>query len=180
MGFWVFMFIMTLLIPAALLLTWYMCPKFKTIHNASGYRTKRSMKKHIAWSIIIAILTVIYVALIHVFAVRNDEHGHLSLQYLLLHFIGVIPCGIMAVRIILCVEEAVWEWFCEKYGNYVDSHPFLYPVIYCIHVVLFGVGGFRSAGVVPLLILIIMGMGPTMVGILTGNLILGNGWTFII
>lgn len=44
MGFWIFMFIITLLIPAALLLTWYLCPKFKTIHNASGYRTKRSMK----------------------------------------------------------------------------------------------------------------------------------------
>ncbi|MGT2801590.1 SdpI family protein [Streptococcus henryi] len=49
MGFWVFMFIMTLLIPAALLLTWYMCPKFKTIHNASGYRTKRSMKNQDTW-----------------------------------------------------------------------------------------------------------------------------------
>lgn len=49
MGFWVFMFIITLLIPAALLLTWYMCPKFKTIHNASGYRTKRSMKNQDTW-----------------------------------------------------------------------------------------------------------------------------------
>ena len=37
MGFWIFMFIITLLIPAALLLTWYLCPKLKTIHNASGY-----------------------------------------------------------------------------------------------------------------------------------------------
>lgn len=44
MGFWIFMFIVTLLIPVALLLTWYLCPKLKTINNASGYRTKRSMQ----------------------------------------------------------------------------------------------------------------------------------------
>ena len=50
MGFWIFMFIITLLIPAALLLTWYLCPKFKTIHNASGYRTKRSMKNQDTWN----------------------------------------------------------------------------------------------------------------------------------
>lgn len=49
MGFWIFMFIITLLIPAALLLTWYLCPKLKTIHNASGYRTKRSMKNQDTW-----------------------------------------------------------------------------------------------------------------------------------
>ncbi len=49
MGFWIFMFIITLLIPAALLLTWYLCPKFKTIHNASEYRTKRSMKNQDTW-----------------------------------------------------------------------------------------------------------------------------------
>lgn len=49
MGFWIFMFIVTLLIPAALLLTWYLCPKLKTIHNASGYRTKRSMQNQDTW-----------------------------------------------------------------------------------------------------------------------------------
>lgn len=43
------MFIITLLMPAALLLTWYLCPKFNTIHNASGYRTKRSMKNQDTW-----------------------------------------------------------------------------------------------------------------------------------
>ena len=49
MGFWIFMFIITLLIPAALLLTWYLCPKLKTINNASGYRTKQSMKNQDTW-----------------------------------------------------------------------------------------------------------------------------------
>lgn len=49
MIFWIFMFIITLLIPASLLLTWYLCPKFKTINNASGYRTKRSMKNQDTW-----------------------------------------------------------------------------------------------------------------------------------
>ena len=49
MGFWIFMFIITLLIPATLLLTWYFCPKFKTIHNASGYRTKQSMINQDTW-----------------------------------------------------------------------------------------------------------------------------------
>ena len=49
MGFWIFMFIVTLLIPAALLLIWYLCPKFKTINNASGYRTKRSMQNQDTW-----------------------------------------------------------------------------------------------------------------------------------
>ena len=43
------MFIVTLLIPAALLLIWYLCPKFKTINNASGYRTKRSMQNQDTW-----------------------------------------------------------------------------------------------------------------------------------
>lgn len=49
MEFWIFMFIVTLLIPAALLLTWFLCPRFKTIHNASGYRTSRSMKNQDTW-----------------------------------------------------------------------------------------------------------------------------------
>ncbi|MDO5100395.1 MAG: SdpI family protein [Eubacteriales bacterium] len=50
MGFWIFMFVATLLIPVALLLIWYVCPKFKTIHNASGYRTSRSMKNQETWN----------------------------------------------------------------------------------------------------------------------------------
>lgn len=49
MGFWILMFIVTLLIPIALLLIWYLCPKFKTINNASGYRTSRSMKNQDTW-----------------------------------------------------------------------------------------------------------------------------------
>lgn len=49
MGFWIFMFIVTLLIPAALLLTWYLCPKLKTINNASGYRSKWSMQNQDTW-----------------------------------------------------------------------------------------------------------------------------------
>ena len=49
MGFWIFMFVITLLIPVALLLTWYLCPKLKTINNASGYRTKRSMQNQDTW-----------------------------------------------------------------------------------------------------------------------------------
>ena len=49
MGFWIFMFIVTLLIPAALLLTWYLCPKLKTINNVSGYRSKRSMQNQNTW-----------------------------------------------------------------------------------------------------------------------------------
>lgn len=42
MGFWIFMFIITLL-------TWYLLQKFNTIHNASGYRTKQSMKNQDTW-----------------------------------------------------------------------------------------------------------------------------------
>ena len=49
MGFWIFMFIVSLLIPAALLLTWYLCPKLKTINNVSGYRSKRSMQNQNTW-----------------------------------------------------------------------------------------------------------------------------------
>lgn len=49
MGFWIFVFIVTLLIPVALLLTWYLCPKFKTINNAGGYRSKRSMQNQNTW-----------------------------------------------------------------------------------------------------------------------------------
>ena len=50
MGFWIFMFIITLLIPTALLLTWYSCPKLKKINKAHGYRTKRSMKNRDTWA----------------------------------------------------------------------------------------------------------------------------------
>lgn len=49
MKFWIFMFIVTLLIPTSLLLTWYLCPKIKTINNVSGYRTKRSMQNQDTW-----------------------------------------------------------------------------------------------------------------------------------
>ncbi len=50
MGFWIFMFIITLLIPAALLLIYFLCPRLKTIHGASGYRTERSMKNQDTWN----------------------------------------------------------------------------------------------------------------------------------
>lgn len=49
MGFWIFMFIITLLIPAALLLTWYICPRLKRINNLSGYRSKMSMQNQETW-----------------------------------------------------------------------------------------------------------------------------------
>lgn len=49
MVFWIFMFIITLLIPAALLLTWYLCPRLKKINNLSGYRSKRSMQNQKTW-----------------------------------------------------------------------------------------------------------------------------------
>lgn len=49
MKFWIFMFVVTLLIPAALLLTWYQCPKIKIINNASGYRSKQSMQNQDTW-----------------------------------------------------------------------------------------------------------------------------------
>lgn len=49
MGFWIFMFIITLLIPAALLLTWYLCPRLKRINNLSGYRSKMSMQNQETW-----------------------------------------------------------------------------------------------------------------------------------
>ncbi len=49
MRFWLFMFITTLLIPVALLLTWYVCPKLKGINNTSGYRTSLSMKNQATW-----------------------------------------------------------------------------------------------------------------------------------
>ena len=49
MGFWIFMFIVTLLIPSALLLTWYICPRLKRINNLSGYRSKMSMQNQETW-----------------------------------------------------------------------------------------------------------------------------------
>lgn len=49
MGFWIFMFIVTLLIPISLIIIWYTCPRFKNINNASGYRTSRSMKNQETW-----------------------------------------------------------------------------------------------------------------------------------
>lgn len=49
MGFWIFMFIMTLLIPMTLLLIWYICPKISKINGTIGYRTPRSMKNQDSW-----------------------------------------------------------------------------------------------------------------------------------
>lgn len=49
MAFWLFMYIVTLLIPGSLLLIWYMCPKFKKINLKSGYRSTRSMKNQDTW-----------------------------------------------------------------------------------------------------------------------------------
>lgn len=49
MRFWIFMFIITLLIPAALLTTWLLCRNLKMINYARGYRTKRSMKNQDTW-----------------------------------------------------------------------------------------------------------------------------------
>lgn len=49
MRFWIFMFIVTLLIPLALLLTSYLCSRSKTIQHVSGYRTSRSMKNQDTW-----------------------------------------------------------------------------------------------------------------------------------
>ena len=49
MEFWIFMFIMTLLIPFSLLFTWITCPKYKNINNKYGYRTANSMKNQKYW-----------------------------------------------------------------------------------------------------------------------------------
>lgn len=49
MVFWIFMFISTLLIPMALLLIWYLCPKIRTINSVSGYRSSRSKKNQDTW-----------------------------------------------------------------------------------------------------------------------------------
>ena len=49
MAFWLFMFIVTLLIPFSLLLTGYLCPKCKTINHSRGYRTLRAMQTQETW-----------------------------------------------------------------------------------------------------------------------------------
>lgn len=49
MGSWIFMFVMTLLIPFSFLAMWYLCPKFQEINSISGYRTSRSMKNKVNW-----------------------------------------------------------------------------------------------------------------------------------
>lgn len=49
MGFWIFMFVMTLLIPFSFLAMWYLCPKLKDINSVSGYRTSRSMRSKVNW-----------------------------------------------------------------------------------------------------------------------------------
>ncbi|HJD16177.1 MAG TPA: SdpI family protein [Candidatus Enterococcus stercoripullorum] len=50
MTFWIFMFIVTLLIPITLLLTWYLCPRLKKINNIIGYRSARSKKNQDTWN----------------------------------------------------------------------------------------------------------------------------------
>lgn len=49
MGFWIFIFVTTLLIPLALLFTWYFCPNMKERNRTSGYRSSRSMQNQDTW-----------------------------------------------------------------------------------------------------------------------------------
>lgn len=49
MGFWIFMFIMTLLVPLSLILVWYVCPKVQNVNSIIGYRTSRSMRNQSTW-----------------------------------------------------------------------------------------------------------------------------------
>ncbi len=49
MGFWIFMFIMTLLIPLSLIMIWYICPRIKSRNSWMGYRTSRSMRNQKTW-----------------------------------------------------------------------------------------------------------------------------------
>lgn len=132
------------------------------------------IKKLFKNSVIISILTILYVVFIHVFVNRNDVKGHLLTNYLLFHFLGVIPCVIMAVRVITYVEEIVWKKFLNIYNNTKSIFNYL---IFFIYICLFGIGKF-GAGIIPLLIMILIGLGPTMIGILIGNIILGNGFIF--
>lgn len=51
MGFWIFMFCCTLLIPIIMIITGnsMRLGKFKTINSIVGYRTRRSMKNQQTW-----------------------------------------------------------------------------------------------------------------------------------
>ena len=49
MGFWIFMFIMTLLVPLSLILVWCVCPKVQNVNSIIGYRTSRSMRNQSTW-----------------------------------------------------------------------------------------------------------------------------------
>lgn len=123
MEFWIFMFIITLLIPAALLLTWHLCPKFKMMNNASGYRTKRSMKNQDTWdfaqkycarislymffpSLILAILIMPIVI-----SESNDRIGWVGLGITIIQMISFVV-------IIVFTEKALKKTFDES-GNRV-------------------------------------------------------------
>lgn len=49
MNFWIFMFIMTLLVPLSLIFMWYVCPRIKRVNGIMGYRTSRSMMNQSTW-----------------------------------------------------------------------------------------------------------------------------------
>ena len=49
MKFWIFMFIMTLLVPFSLIFMWYVCPRIKRVNGIMGYRTSRSMMNQSTW-----------------------------------------------------------------------------------------------------------------------------------
>lgn len=42
MNFWIFMFIMTLLVPFSLIFMWYVCPRIKRVNGIMGYRTSKN------------------------------------------------------------------------------------------------------------------------------------------
>ena len=58
MGFWIFMFCCTLLIPIIMIIAGnsMRLGKFKTINSIVGYRTRRSMKNQQTWDYAIAML----------------------------------------------------------------------------------------------------------------------------
>lgn len=123
MRFWIFMFIITLLIPAALLLTWHLCPRLKTINNASGYRTKQSMKNQGTWDfsqkhcakislyMFFSSLMVAIAIMPRVINMSMDRIGWIGLSITIIQMISFVV-------IIISTEKSLKNTF-DKSGNRV-------------------------------------------------------------
>ena len=107
MGFWIFMFCCTLLIPIIMIIAGnsMRLGKFKTINSIVGYRTRRSMKNQQTWGSTMLVLTVIAMLLF-----MGEDTDHIGVVGSVITVLQMIPLFLS----IVIVEKKLREKFDEN------------------------------------------------------------------